>query len=88
MAGSVVNPKVNQLAYKNFKDFDPYLESKPGGRPTFLFIGRKNVLSSLQSRLICAVIVDTPEEDRSDADYLQNTTIYPLRLFPKGWEIH
>ncbi|CAM8889019.1 unnamed protein product [Rhodiola kirilowii] len=98
MAGSVVYPKVNQLACKDFKDFDAYFESRPGGRPTFLLIDRGECYFALKAwnaqnagaaailvaddRVEPLITMDTPAEGRTDIDYLQNITI-PSALISK-----
>uniref|UniRef100_A0A7N0ZWS1 EGF-like calcium-binding domain-containing protein n=1 Tax=Kalanchoe fedtschenkoi TaxID=63787 RepID=A0A7N0ZWS1_KALFE len=101
MAGSVVYPKVNQLACKSFRDFDVSFEStsRPGGRPTFLLVDRGACYFTLKAwnaqnagaaailvaddRIEPLITMDTPEEDNSDADYLQNITI-PSALISKS----
>lgn len=40
LVGTVVYPKANQWACKNFDEFDISFKSKPGGLPTFLLVNR------------------------------------------------
>ncbi|XP_059462279.1 vacuolar-sorting receptor 1-like isoform X1 [Corylus avellana] len=97
MGGIVVYPKTNQKACKSFDDIS--FKSKPGGLPTFLLVDRGDCYFTLkawnaQNGGAAAILVaddrneplitmDTPEEEKADADYLQNITI-PSALISKS----
>ncbi|CAH8358028.1 unnamed protein product [Eruca vesicaria subsp. sativa] len=99
LVGTVVYPKSNQKACKSYSDFDISFKSKPGGLPTFVLIDRGECFFTLKAWIAqqagaAAILVadnkaeplitmDTPEEDKSDADYLQNITI-PSALITKS----
>ncbi|OAP06890.1 VSR1 [Arabidopsis thaliana] len=98
LVGTVVYPKSNQKACKSYSDFDISFKSKPGRLPTFVLIDRGDCYFTLKAWIAqqagaAAILVadskaeplitmDTPEEDKSDADYLQNITI-PSALITK-----
>ncbi|OVA06073.1 EGF-like calcium-binding domain [Macleaya cordata] len=98
LVGTVVYPKANQKACKGFNEVDISFKSKPGGLPTFLLVDRGDCYFTLkawnaQNAGAAAILVaddkveplltmDTPEEDNSRADYLQNITI-PAALISK-----
>ncbi|CAA7019160.1 unnamed protein product [Microthlaspi erraticum] len=99
LVGAVVYPKSNQKACKSYSDFDISFKSKPGRLPTFVLIDRGDCFFTLKAWIAqqagaAAILVadskseplitmDTPEEDKSDADYLQNITI-PSALITKS----
>ncbi|PIA37441.1 hypothetical protein AQUCO_03000192v1 [Aquilegia coerulea] len=99
MVGTVVYPKANQKACKAFDD-DASVKSKPGALPTFILADRGDCYFTLkawnaQNAGAAAILVaddkieplitmDTPEEDNSHADYLQNITI-PAALISKAF---
>ncbi|KAJ4895699.1 Vacuolar-sorting receptor 1 [Raphanus sativus] len=99
LVGTVVYPKSNQKACKSFSDFDISFKSKAGRLPTFVLIDRGDCFFTLKAWIAqqagaAAILVadnkaeplitmDTPEEDKSDADYLQNITI-PSALITKS----
>ncbi|KAG5379551.1 hypothetical protein IGI04_027393 [Brassica rapa subsp. trilocularis] len=99
LVGTVAYPKSNQKACKSYNDFDISFKSKPGGLPTFVLIDRGECFFTLKAWIAqqagaAAILVadnkaeplitmDTPEEDKSDADYLQNITI-PSALISKS----
>ncbi|CAN6934361.1 unnamed protein product [Brassica oleracea var. botrytis] len=99
LVGTVAYPKSNQKACKSYNDFDISFKSKPGGLPTFVLIDRGDCFFTLKAWIAqqagaAAILVadnkaeplitmDTPEEDKSDADYLQNITI-PSALITKS----
>ncbi|XP_010426913.1 PREDICTED: vacuolar-sorting receptor 1 [Camelina sativa] len=99
LVGTVVYPKSNQKACKSYTDFDISFKSKPGRLPTFVLIDRGDCYFALKAWIAqqagaAAILVadskaeplitmDTPEEEKSDADYLQNITI-PSALITKS----
>ncbi|EOA23646.1 hypothetical protein CARUB_v10016844mg [Capsella rubella] len=99
LVGTVVYPKSNQKACKSYNDFDISFKSKPGRLPTFVLIDRGDCFFTLKawtaqqagaaailvadSKAEPLITMDTPEEDKSDADYLQNITI-PSALITKS----
>ncbi|KAJ0255260.1 Vacuolar-sorting receptor 1 [Hirschfeldia incana] len=99
LVGTVAYPKSNQKACKSYSDFDVSFKSKPGSLPTFVLIDRGDCFFTLKAWIAqqagaAAILVadnkaeplitmDTPEEDKSDADYLQNITI-PSALITKS----
>ncbi|KAJ0241623.1 Vacuolar-sorting receptor 1 [Hirschfeldia incana] len=99
LVGTVVYPKSNQKACKSFSDFDISFKSQAGRLPTFVLIDRGDCFFTLKAWIAqqagaAAILVadnkaeplitmDTPEEDKSDADYLQNITI-PSALIAKS----
>ncbi|CAG7865368.1 unnamed protein product [Brassica rapa] len=99
LVGTVVYPKSNQKACKSYSDFDITFKSKAGRLPTFVLIDRGDCFFTLKAWIAqqagaAAILVadnkaeplitmDTPEEDKSDADYLQNITI-PSALIAKS----
>uniref|UniRef100_A0A1J3HC00 Vacuolar-sorting receptor 1 n=1 Tax=Noccaea caerulescens TaxID=107243 RepID=A0A1J3HC00_NOCCA len=99
LVGTVVYPKSNQKACKSYNDFDISFKSKPGRLPTFVLIDRGDCFFTLKawiaqqagaaailvadSKVEPLITMDTPEEDKSDADYLQNITI-PSALITKS----
>ncbi|KAL5710068.1 Vacuolar-sorting receptor 1 [Ranunculus cassubicifolius] len=96
MVGTVVYPKSDQ---KSCKAFDQSFKSHSGGRPIFVLADRGDCYFTLkawnaQNAGAAAILVaddkieplitmDTPEEDNSHADYLQNITI-PAALISKS----
>lgn len=99
MVGTVIYPKANQQACNDFDEVDISFKSKPGGRPTFLLVDRGECFFTrkawnAQKAGAAAVLVaddkveplitmDTPEEEDSQADYLQKITI-PSALISKA----
>ncbi|XP_022563133.1 vacuolar-sorting receptor 2 [Brassica napus] len=91
MSGSVVYPKANQKACKNFEDFDISFRSRVSGLPTFVLVDRGDCYFTLKAwnaqRAGAATILvadnrpeplitmDAPEDETADAEYLQNITI-------------
>ncbi|CAM8899228.1 unnamed protein product [Rhodiola kirilowii] len=100
MAGTVVYPKDNKKGCKEFKDFGISFQSKPGALPTFVLVDRGDCFFALKvwnvqkagaSAVLVAddndealITMDTPEEDRASADYIQNITI-PSALIEKSF---
>ncbi|RWR79049.1 EGF-like calcium-binding domain-containing protein [Cinnamomum micranthum f. kanehirae] len=98
MLGTVVYPKANQKACKDFSDVDLSFKAKPGGIPTFLLADRGDCFFTLkawnaQKAGAAAILVaddkveplitmDTPEEENAGAEYLQNISI-PSALISK-----
>ncbi|KAK9124750.1 hypothetical protein Sjap_014352 [Stephania japonica] len=96
MIGTVVYPKANQKACKDFSDVS--FKSRPGGLPTFVLADRGDCFFTLKAwnaqkagaaailvaddRIEPLITMDTPEEDNAHADYLQNITI-PAALVSK-----
>ncbi|KAG2329157.1 hypothetical protein Bca52824_000337 [Brassica carinata] len=99
LVGTVVYPNSNQKACKSYSDFDVSFKSRAGHLPTFVLIDRGDCFFTLKAWIAqqagaAAILVadnkaeplitmDTPEEDKSDADYLQNITI-PSALITKS----
>ncbi|KAF8091568.1 hypothetical protein N665_0443s0025 [Sinapis alba] len=99
LVGTVVYPKSNQKACKSYDDFDISFKSRAGRLPSFVLIDRGDCFFTLKAWIAqqagaAAILVadnkaeplitmDTPEEDKSDADYLQNITI-PSALITKS----
>ncbi|CAH2074677.1 unnamed protein product [Thlaspi arvense] len=91
MAGTVVYPKANQKACKNFDDFEISFKSRISGLPIFVLVDRGDCYFTLKAwnaqRAGAATILvadnrpeplitmDAPEDETADADYLQNITI-------------
>ncbi|CAL5358111.1 unnamed protein product [Camellia sinensis] len=100
MAGTVLYPKDNRKGCKGFDEFGISFKSKPGSLPTFVLIDRGECFFALkvwnaQNAGASAVLVaddleealitmDTPEEDRSLAKYIENITI-PSALIEKSF---
>ncbi|THU56469.1 hypothetical protein C4D60_Mb11t17580 [Musa balbisiana] len=100
MVGIVAYPKDNQKACKSFRDFDISYKSKPGGFPTFLLVDRGdcyftakawNAQNAGAAAILVAdnkveplITMDTPEEEDTKADYLQDITI-PSALISKSF---
>ncbi|OAY79951.1 Vacuolar-sorting receptor 1 [Ananas comosus] len=98
MLGVVVYPKANQKGCKSFEDFDLSFKSKPGSLPTFLLVDRGDCYFTTKAwnaqnagaaailvaddRVEPLITMDTPEEDSTSADYVQNITI-PSALIKK-----
>ncbi|KAK1312812.1 Vacuolar-sorting receptor 1 [Acorus calamus] len=98
MVGVVVYPKANVKACKEFGDFGVSFKSKPGGLPTFLLVDRGdcyftkkawNAQNAGAAAILVAddkieplITMDTPQEDNTSAEYLQNITI-PSALISK-----
>ncbi|KAF5471434.1 hypothetical protein F2P56_008225 [Juglans regia] len=99
MVGIVTYPKANQKACKSYDDVDISFKSKPGALPTFLLVDRGDCYFTLKAwnaqkggaaailvaddRIEPLITMDTPEEEKADADYLQNITI-PSALISKS----
>ncbi|RWW03597.1 hypothetical protein GW17_00033236 [Ensete ventricosum] len=86
MVGIVAYPKDNQKACKGFRDFDISFKSKPGGFPTFLLVDRGGAAAILvaDNKVEPLITMDTPEEEDTKADYLQDITI-PSALISKSF---
>nr|GMC83594.1 vacuolar-sorting receptor 3 [Ipomoea batatas] len=100
MSGTVVYPKDNRKGCRKFEDFDISFKSKPGSLPTFVLLDRGECFFALkvwnaQNAGASAVLVadnmeeplitmDTPEEDVSAAEYVENVTI-PSALIDKNF---
>ncbi|MBA0556984.1 hypothetical protein Golob_027043, partial [Gossypium lobatum] len=100
MAGAVVYPKENQKGCKSFDDFGISFKSKPGALPTFVLVDRGDCFFALKvwnvqqagaSAVLVAddiqealITMDTPEEDRLAAKYIENITI-PSALIEKNF---
>lgn len=98
MVGRVVYPKANQKSCKGFDEVDISFKSRAGGMPTFVLADRGDCYFTLKawnaqnagaaailvadSKIEPLITMDTPEEDNSHADYLQNITI-PAALISK-----
>ncbi|KAK1284564.1 Vacuolar-sorting receptor 1 [Acorus calamus] len=98
MVGVVVYPKSNVKSCKSFDEFGISFKSKPGGLPTFLLVDRGdcyftkkawNAQNAGAAAILVAddkieplITMDTPEEENSSAEYLQNITI-PSALITK-----
>ncbi|KAK1265386.1 Vacuolar-sorting receptor 1 [Acorus gramineus] len=98
MVGVVVYPKANVKACKEFDEFGISFKSKPGGLPTFLLVDRGDCYFTqkawnAQNAGVAAILVadykieplitmDTPAEENTSAEYLQNITI-PSALISK-----
>lgn len=59
MVGTVIYPKANQKACKNFEDVEISFKSKPGGMPTFVLADRGGKLfySAQKERIFFALSV-------------------------------
>ncbi|KAA8517716.1 hypothetical protein F0562_015190 [Nyssa sinensis] len=91
MFGTVIYPKVNQKACKNFDDFYISFKLIPGSLPIFLLADRGDCYFALKARnaqdagasaillvdnmIEPLITMDTQEEDDGPDDYLQNLTI-------------
>ncbi|XP_071935618.1 vacuolar-sorting receptor 3 [Coffea arabica] len=100
MSGTVVYPKENQKGCKTFSDFGSSFKPKSGAMPNFLLVDRGDCLFALkvwnaQNAGASAVLVadevdealitmDSPEEERSSAKYIENITI-PSALIEKSF---
>lgn len=100
MVGTAVYPKENQNGCKTFDTFEISFKSKPGGLPNVVLVNRGDCYFALkvwnaQNAGAAAVLVsddrdeplitmDSPEEDSSAAEYLQNITI-PSALIEKAF---
>ncbi|XP_059640556.1 vacuolar-sorting receptor 1-like [Cornus florida] len=98
MVGTVVYPKANQKACKDFNDVDITFKSKPGGLPVFLLADRGDCYFTLKAwnaqnagaaailvaddRIEPLITMDMPEEEDAQANYVQNITI-PSALISK-----
>ncbi|KAG6539192.1 hypothetical protein ZIOFF_004345 [Zingiber officinale] len=99
MVGIVAYPKANRKGCQSFDNFDISYKSKPGGFPTFLLVDRGDCYFTAKAwyaqnagagavlvaddKLEPLITMDTPEEEDSRADYLQNITI-PSALITKS----
>uniref|UniRef100_A0A7N0TVG5 EGF-like domain-containing protein n=1 Tax=Kalanchoe fedtschenkoi TaxID=63787 RepID=A0A7N0TVG5_KALFE len=100
MAGTVVYPKENRKGCKEFSESGISFQSKPGALPTFVLVDRGdcffamkvwNVQKAGASAVLVAddieealITMDSPEEDRASAEYIQNITI-PSALIEKSF---
>ncbi|CAK9180848.1 unnamed protein product [Ilex paraguariensis] len=100
MAGTVVYPKENRKGCRGFDEFGISFNSKPGALPTFVLVDRGDCFFALKvwnaqkagaSAVLVAddieealITMDSPEEDRSSAKYIENITI-PSALIEKGF---
>uniref|UniRef100_A0A6N2LVD3 EGF-like calcium-binding domain-containing protein n=1 Tax=Salix viminalis TaxID=40686 RepID=A0A6N2LVD3_SALVM len=98
MAGAVVYPKDNKKGCKEFEGFGISFQSKPGALPTFVLVDRGDCFFALKvwnaqkagaSAVLVAddmeeplITMDTPAEDGSSAQYIENITI-PSALIEK-----
>ncbi|KAK1270684.1 Vacuolar-sorting receptor 1 [Acorus gramineus] len=98
MVGVVVYPKSNVKSCKSFDEFGISFKSKPGGLPTFLLVDRGdcyftkkawNAQNAGAAAILVAddkleplITMDSPGEENSSAEYLQNITI-PSALITK-----
>lgn len=99
LVGTVLYPQANQKACKSFDEFDVSFKSKPGGLPVFVLTDRGDCYFTLkawnaQNGGAAAILVsddreeplitmDTPEEEKADADYIEKITI-PSALISKN----
>ncbi|OMO69850.1 hypothetical protein COLO4_28903 [Corchorus olitorius] len=99
LVGIVVYPKQNQRACKDFDDLGISFEIRPGALPIIVLVDRGDCFFALKAwkarkagaaAIIVAdyideplITMDTPEEDNTFADYLQNITI-PSVLIEKS----
>ncbi|KAI3991569.1 hypothetical protein MKX01_040579 [Papaver californicum] len=99
LVGTVLYPKADQKACKDYKDVDLNFKSKPGGLPTFILVDRGDCYFTLKAwnaqkagaaavlvsddKLEPLITMDTPEEENASAEYLQNITI-PSALISKS----
>ncbi|KAI8532667.1 hypothetical protein RHMOL_Rhmol11G0231300 [Rhododendron molle] len=100
MAGTVVYPKENRKGCQGFDESGISFKSKPGALPSFVLVDRGDCFFALkvwnaQNAGASAVLVadnieealitmDTPEEDRQSAKYIENITI-PSALIEKSF---
>lgn len=100
MAGTVVYPKENRKGCRGFDESGISFKSKPGALPSFVLVDRGDCFFALkvwnaQNAGASAVLVadnieealitmDTPEEDRQSAKYIENITI-PSALIEKSF---
>eukprot|EP00258_Populus_trichocarpa_P023125 XP_024439144.1 vacuolar-sorting receptor 3 isoform X1 [Populus trichocarpa] len=100
MAGAVVYPKDNKKGCKEFDGFGISFQSKPGALPTFVLVDRGDCFFALKvwnaqkagaSAVLVAddmeeplITMDTPAEDASSAQYIENITI-PSALIEKSF---
>ncbi|KAE8679999.1 Vacuolar-sorting receptor 1 [Hibiscus syriacus] len=98
LAGALVYPKENRKACKSFDEFGISYKSKPGSFPNFVLVDRGDCFFALKvwnvqqagaSAMLVAddieealITMDTPEEVRSSAKYIENITI-PSALVEK-----
>lgn len=98
LVGTVVYPKSDQSACKNFSDFDISFKSKPGHLPVFVLADRRECYFTLKAwnaqsagaaailvadnRVESLITMDTPEEEDAQRDYLQKISI-PSALISK-----
>ncbi|KAF6143041.1 hypothetical protein GIB67_041109 [Kingdonia uniflora] len=98
LVGTVAYPKANQKACKGFDELDISFKSKPGSLPTFLLVDRGDCFFTLKAwnaqrggaaailvaddKMEPLITMDTPEEENSGAEYLQNISI-PSALISK-----
>ncbi|KAK8605962.1 hypothetical protein V6N13_102726 [Hibiscus sabdariffa] len=100
LAGVLVYPKENRKGCKSFHDFGISFKSKPGALPTFVLVDRGDCFFALKvwniqqagaSAVLVAddiseplITMNTPEEDSSSAEYIENITI-PSALVSKSF---
>ncbi|KAF2320916.1 hypothetical protein GH714_031844 [Hevea brasiliensis] len=100
MAGAVAYPKDNRKGCKEFDDFGISFKSKPGALPTFVLVDRGDCFFALKvwnaqkagaSAVLVAddieeplITMDSPQEDGSSAQYIENITI-PSALIEKSF---
>ncbi|ERN04171.1 vacuolar-sorting receptor 1 [Amborella trichopoda] len=100
MVGTVTYPKSNQKACREYKEVEISFKSKPGGLPTIVLADRGDCYFTLKAwnaqkagaaailvaddKIEPLITMDTPEEENSKADYLQNITI-PSALISKSF---
>ncbi|CAH9089037.1 unnamed protein product [Cuscuta epithymum] len=98
LAGVVMHPNANQKACGSFDDVHVSFKSKPGSMPVFVLVDRGDCYFTVKAwnaqkagaaailvaddRTEPLITMDTPEEEHSQADYLQNITI-PSALISK-----
>ncbi|CAL0316341.1 unnamed protein product [Lupinus luteus] len=98
MTGNVVFPKDNQRGCKEFSEYGISFKSKPGALPTIVLLDRGRCFFALKvwnaqkagaSAVLLAddrkeklITMDTPKEDGSSAEYIENITI-PSALIEK-----
>ncbi|KDP21863.1 hypothetical protein JCGZ_00650 [Jatropha curcas] len=99
LVGTVVYPKANQKACKEFDEADGSFKSKPGGLPTFVLVDRGDCYFTSKAwnaqrggaaailvsddKIEPLITMDTPEEENADAEYLQKINI-PSALISKS----
>eukprot|EP01018_Ginkgo_biloba_P004479 Gb_19839 [translate_table: standard] len=100
MLGTVTYPKENQNACKSSDKFGTSFKSRPGGLPTIVLVDRGDCYFALKvwnaqeagaaavlvsdNRIEPLITMDSPEEDSTSGDYLENITI-PSALIEKSF---